>query len=48
MDTQSKQVFISYHTETGKDAVRKICAALEGAGVGRADNGRKVCGGNVH
>lgn len=33
MDTQSKQVFISYHTETGKDAVRKICAALEGAGI---------------
>ena len=25
--------FISYHTETGKDAVRKICAALEGAGI---------------
>lgn len=33
MDIQSKQVFISYHTETGKDAVRKICAALEGAGI---------------
>ena len=33
MDTQSKQVFISYHTETGTDAVRKICAALEGAGI---------------
>ena len=31
MDTKSKQVFISYHTETGKDAVRTICAALEGA-----------------
>ena len=26
MDTKSKQVFISYHTETGKDAVRTICA----------------------
>lgn len=33
MDTKSKQVFISYHTETGKDAVRTICAALEGAGI---------------
>ncbi len=33
MDTNPKQVFISYHTETGKDAVRKICTALEGAGI---------------
>lgn len=33
MDTEARQVFISYHTETGKDAVGKICAALEGAGI---------------
>lgn len=33
MAVQSKQVFISYHTETGKEAVRTISAALEGAGI---------------
>lgn len=33
MATENKQVFISYHTETGKETVGKICAALEGAGI---------------
>lgn len=33
MNGQPREVFISYHTETGGDAVRKICAALEGTGI---------------
>lgn len=33
MSEQTREVFISYHTATGGDAVRKICAALEGAGI---------------
>lgn len=33
MNRQPKEVFISYHTQTGGDAVRKICAALEGVGI---------------
>lgn len=33
MAGQPKEVFISYHTQTGGDAVRKICTALEGAGI---------------
>lgn len=33
MEGQSREVFISYHTETGGDVVRKICAALEGVGI---------------
>lgn len=28
-----KEVFISYHTKSAGEAVRKICAALEGAGI---------------
>lgn len=33
MSEQPREVFISYHTDTGGDAVRKICTALEGAGI---------------
>lgn len=33
MTAENKQVFISYHTETGRDTVGKMCAALEGAGI---------------
>lgn len=33
MNKQPREVFISYHTDTGGDAVRKICAALEGVGI---------------
>ena len=33
MNGQPREVFISYHTSTGGDAVRKICAALEGTGI---------------
>lgn len=33
MNTQPREVFISYHTQTGGEAVRKICAALEEAGI---------------
>ena len=33
MSQQNKEVFISYHTDSSADAVKKICAALEGAGV---------------
>ena len=31
--TENREVFISYHTQSAGDAVRKICAALEGAGI---------------
>lgn len=30
---ENREVFISYHTDSSTDAVHKICAALEGAGV---------------
>lgn len=33
MSEQSREVFISYHTQSGADTVHKICAALEGAGI---------------
>jgi len=33
MNQQHREVFISYHTESSSDITRKICAALEGAGV---------------
>lgn len=33
MICQSKEVFISYHTDSSSDTVKKICAALEGVGV---------------
>lgn len=33
MSEQPREVFISYHTDTGGDAVRKICTAVEGGTV---------------
>lgn len=33
MNQQNKEVFISYHTDSSADTVRKICAALEGMGI---------------
>ena len=32
-DKENREVFISYHTQSAGDALRKICAALEGAGI---------------
>ncbi len=33
MNSEKREVFISYHTSSSAEAVRKICAALEGAGI---------------
>lgn len=33
MNQQNREVFISYHTDSSADTVKKICAALEGVGV---------------